>query len=322
MNRERILSYLFEHQGKWISGQELGNLFGITRNSISKHIKYLRQQGYEIDAVTKRGYRLVSAGDRLRADFIKENTATKWLGNDKLVILEEVDSTNEYMKRLKADEKSNGLVVVSEKQLNGRGRKGRIWYSPFGEGIYMSVMLKPELSPELAKRFTYAAAVAVCRTLADMGLLRVQFKWPNEAYVNDSKIAGILTEVMSNPDQIDYLVCGIGLNVNQQKFSTDPNQDITSLLMQTGSKKDRNEILANLMKNLETYFDYVNNGKFHEIHREMLSFNLATYNHVIINHANETFEGIARGIDEDGGLIVRLDNCELKTFTTGEITNF
>ncbi|HQQ49300.1 MAG TPA: biotin--[acetyl-CoA-carboxylase] ligase, partial [Methanofastidiosum sp.] len=209
--KSKILEIL-EKNGGYVSGEEISKELGVSRAAVWKHIKKLRELGYEIESKTNEGYKLIKTPDRQIQFELERMLNTKIIGH-KILFLEEVDSTNNKAKQIALDSQ-DGDVVVSETQHSGRGRRGREWHSPKG-GIYISFILKPNISPERAPQITLLSSVALVETLNSMkSKMNAKIKWPNDILISGRKISGILTELSSDMEKINYVVVGIGINLN------------------------------------------------------------------------------------------------------------
>ena len=209
--KEKILKCLREAED-YVSGQELCQMFDVSRTAIWKVMNQLKEEGYVIDAVKNKGYRLVQTPDLVTADEVESLLETSWAARP-VVYEEEQASTNQTAKMLAEQGASHGTLVVAERQVSGRGRRGRPWHSPKGSGIWMSILLRPQIHPMSASMLTLVAAMAVYDAISS----RVEgcaIKWPNDIVIDGRKVCGILTEMSSELDNIHYVVIGIGINVN------------------------------------------------------------------------------------------------------------
>ena len=234
MSREKVLSLLLEQGDRYVSGEAMSRALGISRAAVWKAIEALRQEGYVIQSAPNRGYRLENAPDRVREGELSGPLAGCRVGGS-LMCLETIDSTNTEAKRQAMAGAPDGLVIVSEEQTGGRGRRGRSFQSPKGKGLYLTALLRPRLDPGAVADITAWVAVAVCDGIEAACGVRPQIKWTNDLVLNGRKLCGILTELglESETNALDYLVPGIGINVNQQPedFSPDISSwDITSPL--------------------------------------------------------------------------------------------
>ena len=214
MSKQKILSLLNQSEG-YLSGAEMSRQLGISRAAISKAVESLRQEGYEIDAVTNRGYKLLSSPDRLTEGEILPYLSVRHVARH-LEVFATIDSTNNYLKR-ESGNLPDGATAVADQQTGGRGRLGRNFASPEGKGIYYSVLLRPDLPPAEAVNLTAYVAVAVCNGIEEAAGVRPQIKWTNDIVMNGRKVCGILTEMAIEGETaaLQYIVTGIGVNVNQ-----------------------------------------------------------------------------------------------------------
>lgn len=260
MLKSQILRVLKESEGSFISGQELSDSLGVSRTAVWKHIKQLKEEGYEIESVSRKGYRLESSPDRLTEGEVAPFLKTDFIGRH-IVYLETVDSTNEEIKRI-ASKSDEGLVVISEEQTSGKGRLGRVWSSKKGKGVYMSILLKPDIEPQEASQITQIIAAAAVKGLGEHGV-ESKIKWPNDIILNQKKIAGILTEMSGELMQIDYIAVGIGINVNNEReeFPEEIAHKASSIKIEKGEQLDRKEVVASILNNFEKlYGDFLEKG--------------------------------------------------------------
>ncbi len=314
----KLLQLLIDRDD-YVSGEEISNIFNVSRSAIWKQIKTLKEAGYEIEGVSKKGYKLLSKPDILNQDLINSHLNTEFIGRN-IYHYDKVVSTNEIAKTL-ADEALDGSLVVSEKQIGGKGRLGRVFESPIG-GIWMSLILKPNIEPENASKLTQLAGAALITLLKDMGINSL-IKWPNDIYINGKKICGILTEMKSDMDKINYLIVGIGINVNFpiEKLPEELHEKATSLRTEFNHTYDRNEFVAKFLNIFETYYnDLIIDGNYKNIVKicKENSIILDKEAYLITPRNKEKVHCI--GINDDGCLVVRTENGETKTVLSGEIT--
>lgn len=232
--RTELLKILRESDD-YVSGQQLCDQFGVSRTAVWKAISQLREEGYDIEAVKNRGYKLGSGEtpDLLTASEIVSRLHTEQMGKN-CIFLESVDSTNNYAKRIAEQGAETGTLVVAEEQTGGKGRRGRSWETPKGANIAMTILLKPQIRPEHASRLTLLMAMAVVRGIQSVTGLEAGIKWPNDVVVDGHKVCGILTEMSTEVDYINYVVIGTGINVNQTEF---PGRDPGDCrFLKTGSR--------------------------------------------------------------------------------------
>ena len=315
--KEKILSLLKMSEG-FVSGQEISEQFGVSRTAIWKVIRQLQDTGYRIEAVRNRGYRLLSEPDLMSQDKIASQLHTDWAGSS-LLVLDEVDSTNNEAKRQAESGASHGLLVVSESQSAGRGRRGRTWQSESGESIYMTLLLKPDIEPGNASMLTLVMAMAVRRAFETVGV-QAQIKWPNDIICDGKKMVGILTEMSAQMDCINHIVIGTGLNVNNTAFSGELKDRATSVYLQTGQKCDRAVLLAEVLRQFEDcYALYLKSQDLQELRSEYNEHLVNRNQAVKVLDPKDEFEGTALGINERGELLV-LTGEGTKHVSAGEVS--
>ena len=251
--REHVLAMLKESDD-FVSGQELCGKLSVSRTAIWKAINSLKEAGYVIEAVRNRGYRLVSCPDVLLSDEIQSRLETKWFGR-KISYFDVIDSTNSEIKRQAEKEFIPGMLAIAEKQTLGRGRKERHWESPAKTGIWMSFAVKPDLPPYKASMITLVTALAVAKAIKDVTGLNTEIKWPNDIVIGSRKVVGILTEMSAEMTTINYVVIGIGINVNMESFPAELEDKATSLYIAGGTKVRRSSIVAKFGKYFEKYYE-------------------------------------------------------------------
>lgn len=308
--KSKILEILEKSEG-YVSGEVISKEIGISRAAIWKHIKKLREQGYEIGSKTNEGYKLIKTPDYLTGFELERILFTDIIGK-KVLFFEEVDSTNNKAKQIASEEKE-GTVVISEVQTSGRGRRGREWNSPKG-GIYISFILKPNIPPEKAPQLTLVSSLALAETLNSMDKkLDAKIKWPNDILIKGKKISGILTELSSDIEKINHIVVGVGVNLNTDKNALPETG--TSLKTEMGENVSIKLFLKLFLEHFDlVYKEYITNGINKIIER--WKFNSDTLGKKVkIIGMNETFEGLAKDIDENGALILKTKEKEIKVYS-------
>jgi len=305
-SEELVLAFLAEAGDEVVSGEAISDKLGLTRAAVWKHVEALRQQGYRIDAVATRGYRLVEVPDRLRALELRPLLNTHDVGQV-LHCFEEVDSTNDRAKALADDGAEHGEVVVAERQTAGRGRRGRTWSSAARRNVAFSVILRPEgLPPVRASELTLVAAVAVCDALRQAGV-EAGIKWPNDVLVGGRKIAGILTELAAEADEVHWVVVGVGVNVNARREDFPPElADLaTSVLIERDHPAPRALFLAACLTALEDWYDRHAEGGFGPIREAWKERSVTLGRQVSVKTDTGEITGTAFDIDVTGALLVR-----------------
>ena len=311
--RQRILEVLRKRAPEPVSGEELSALLEVSRTAIWKHIQVLKNSGYIIDSVPKKGYILQSAPDRLRPEEVVTRLETKWLGHS-INYDESVTSTNEVAKKLANAGCEDGLVCIAEEQVGGKGRLARVWFSPYAHGIWFSVVLKPPFMPSEASKCTLLAAVAVVRAINEYTGVKAGIKWPNDILIDGKKMVGILTEMNAEFGHINYIVIGTGININVPKESlSDDLKDVVASLADVTTKKiNRAVLLALILKNMEEFYELAITEGFGPILDEWRWWSTTLGKEVKVVAPNETYIGKALDIDEDGLLIVERGGEKVK----------
>lgn len=317
--KEEILRLLRSADG-YISGQELCNRFGVSRTAVWKAINQLKEAGYEIEAQQNKGYRLMAAPDLMTEAEIKSLMHTDWVAKE-VLYFDTIDSTNTKAQELAEKGYPSGTLVVADKQESGKGRRGRSWVSPSGTGIFMTLMIKPDINPNNASMLTLVAALAVAKAITSVTGEEALIKWPNDIVVNSKKVCGILTEMNAQFDYINHIVVGIGINVYNESFPEEISQMASSLMIEAGGKRfHRAQIIAETMSYFEQYYDTF-------LKTQDLSALVREYDELLVNRnksvrvldPKEPFDGKAMGITPKGELIV--DTWESrKLVSSGEVS--
>jgi BirA family transcriptional regulator, biotin operon repressor / biotin---[acetyl-CoA-carboxylase] ligase len=247
-----ILEAFYQAAGQFVRADDLGRQLNRSVTTVTAGIVELEKLGYTIEAHPHLGYRLLGTPNRLTADDIRARLKTKLVGSE-ILVFEETASTNDVVEHLAKSGAREGLVVFAESQTRGRGRRGRTWISPRGKGLWFSVLLRPALPPTAASRITVAASVAVARAIRQSCGVDARIKWPNDVIVNGKKLAGILTELRAEADEILLAILGIGIDVNCQRedFPSGLADTATSLELEMGSIQDRIALSALVLTALD-----------------------------------------------------------------------
>ena len=305
-----------------VSGADLAQQLGVTRAAVWARIEELRTLGYEIDASPHRGYRLVSAPDVLLADdLLSQLDQPRVIGRD-IRVFRETTSTNDIAEKLARDGVKEGVVVFAESQTAGRGRLGRQWQSPAGLGLWLSVLLRPQLRPQEATQITIASATALARAIREQTGLAPAVKWPNDLLLNGRKIAGILTELRAEPDRIHHVVLGIGVDVNQTTadFPPELRRLATSLRLELGRPCHRAGLAVALLRELDRDYDRITHGHFEAVANEWAALDRTLGREVSILVGTRRVRGRAEALDTDGALLVRTEHGHLERITGGDVT--
>ncbi|MBW2568634.1 MAG: biotin--[acetyl-CoA-carboxylase] ligase [Deltaproteobacteria bacterium] len=319
--KNKLLLCLKEQKGEWISGQSISNRLSVSRTAIWKHVGKLKADGYVIESSPKKGYLLVKVPDLLIADEIQEKLNTSVFGKKDIIYFRETDSTNTRAKDLASNGAPEGTVVVAEKQTKGRGRRGRDWFSPFGDGIYASLILRPAISPVKAPKITLMAAVAVAESLLSLTQLDVRIKWPNDILINGKKIAGILTEISTEMDRVNYIVVGLGLNVNTSfKSSTEEvKKRATSILVETGKPFSRIKLVQAYLQFYEKYYEMFNENGFEPIMSRWKELANIVGQRIVVDIIGKKYIGKVLDVDDDGILILKDNQGTIHRIFSGDV---
>ena len=322
MSRERVLSLLRESGGEYLSGEAMSRQLGISRAAVWKTIEALRQEGYEIASAPNRGYRLQAAPDRLREGELAGPLEGCLVGR-KLLCLDTVDSTNTECKRQAMAGAEEGLVVIADEQTGGRGRLGRTFQSPKGSGLYLSALLRPRLEPAQVADFTAWVAVAVCDGIEAACGVRPRIKWTNDIILGGRKLVGILTELglESESNALEYLVPGIGINVNHrpEDFTPEIRDMATSLAQQLGHPVRRTEVAIQLVRALDRMYAGFPENKAEYLAKYRADC-LTPGNPVQLITPVSRQEAYAVEIDDDFRLVVELPDGSRKALSAGEVS--
>ena len=316
--KEALIKTLAENNGEYISGAALAEQLGVSRNAVWKAVKALEAEGYAIESVTSKGYRMSADNNRISAGFISSKLETESLGRN-IILFDEIDSTNNEATKIAAAGETHGTVVIADRQTMGKGRMGRSFVSPAGTGVYMSVIIRPDISVESAGLITSAAAVAAAEAVEKVCGQKIMIKWVNDLYLNDKKICGILTEASMGLEMkaLDYAVIGIGINVRSVRgmFDEELSSRASSIEDETGVRPDRNVLCAEILNRLEFWLSSIERRDFlHEYRRrEYLTGKLIT-----ANVGNSSIVGSAVGIDNNANLMIELPGGEIKHLNSGE----
>lgn len=319
--KAEVLAILEANREEHISGEELASRLQVSRTSIWKAIKALREEGYEIEAANNRGYCLPQTNDLLNEEGISLYLNERASGYP-LEVYKILDSTNTECKRRVIDGAPHGLTILAEEQTGGKGRLGRSFYSPAKTGIYMSILVHPAFDGNDAMMLTTAASVAVCRGIKEVLHKETQIKWVNDIYLDGRKICGILTEAISNFEmgKIDSAIVGIGINYRTEDFPEEI-RDRAGSLEKNGEHIPRNQLVAAILNAFWEIYDTLESREFIKEYRER---SMVIGQQVRLQENGEWKEATALDIDDNGGLIVQMEEADGSTgkrvLQTGEIT--
>ncbi|HRT27879.1 MAG TPA: biotin--[acetyl-CoA-carboxylase] ligase [Syntrophales bacterium] len=319
--KDHILRYLKENKGNWVSGEFLSLKTNVSRSAVWKHMLRLKEEGYVIESSRKKGYVLLQSSDLLLVSEIQEGLRTRIFGKQEVFHHLETDSTNLRAKILADQGAPEGTLVVAESQAGGKGRKGRSWFSPAGKGLYASLILRPALPPTEAPRLTLLTAVAAAEALLALAPVPVRIKWPNDITVNGKKLAGILTQASTEVDVLDYVVVGLGVNVNiaEEEFPDDLRDSATSLLIETGATHPRIGMLRLYLEAFEEWYDRFRQSGFLPVLERWKELSDVIGRQVSVHVFNHRHTGEVLDVDPDGALILRDREGVLQKIVSGDI---
>jgi BirA family biotin operon repressor/biotin-[acetyl-CoA-carboxylase] ligase len=317
--KDQLLQHLKDKKGEWISGELLSNRMGVSRSAVWKQIAKLKKEGYTIKSSPKKGYLFKKASDKPLPNEIREGLETNILGRGEILYFETIDSTNKKASDLADGGAPEGTLVLSEAQTGGRGRKGRTWYSPPEGGIYISLILRPLVSPAEAPKFTLLTAVATAETVISLTRLNIHIKWPNDILINGKKLAGILTEMSTEMDAVNYIVVGLGLNVNTSAFPAEIRDIATSLLIETGESFPRVILIQEYLKRYEAYYGIYKKTGFDPVINRWKDLSNIIGKKVEVEVIGNRFIGKALDIDGDGALILKDNQGGIHRIISGDV---
>lgn len=319
-SREKILRLFRARNADYLSGEELSQELGISRTAVWKHIRALRALGYQIDAVTSKGYRLLSGPVELVADEIRSRLSTRVIGRE-VLCHEQLASTNLTAMELGEAGAAEGLVVIAEQQTAGKGRLGRRWESPAGVNLYLSILLRPAMPPWEVPRLTFLSAVAAARALQDVTDLKVEVKWPNDLLVNGKKIAGLLNEMSAESDAVHQVVLGLGLNINMtaDQFPSELRYPATSVWLEKGTLTSRLDVVVALLEHFDRlYAEFLRYGM--EPVRQAWQELFTMLGKVVrVESGPASLKGMVAGIDEEGALLLQLPDGKIEKVLAGDV---
>ena len=319
MTKLDVLKALRE-KDDYVSGQELCERFQVSRTAVWKRIRQLQAEGYEIEAVPNRGYRISGCPDVIAAEEVGSRLKTKWMGRP-VRYFEVIDSTNRYAKKAAEDGAPEGLLVIGDEQTAGRGRSGRHWTTPPGTAIAMTILLRPEIAADRIAMTTLVMGLAVTQAVRELYDIPAGIKWPNDVVIDGKKICGILTEMTTDMVSVSYIVVGVGINANMDAFPEELQSTAASLKMVLGHEVNRAELIAAVMQHFEYYYEqFLAAGD--------LSAVMERYNELLLNRGRKVrvlepgheYTGMAEGIDSMGELLVRREDGTLARVYAGEVS--
>ena len=317
--KTEILKLLRKADG-YVSGQQICEQLDVSRTAVWKVIRQLKEEGYQIEAVRNRGYRIVEMPDVLTGEELKSLMQTQWAGRN-IVCYPETDSTNLRIRELGDAGAPHGTLAVADMQTAGRGRRGRTWESPPGSSIYMSILLRPDIIPGAAPMLTLVMACSVAEGILDCENVDVRIKWPNDVIAGGKKLVGILTEMSTQIDYINHVTIGVGINVNMTEFPENIRDTATSLRLETGHKVRRAPLIAAIMKRFEeNYAVFLKTQDMSGLMEKYSGMLINLDRDVLVLGAEDSYKAHALGIDRQGELIVRREDGTEEKIYAGEVS--
>ena len=317
--KNEILRALRETDG-YVSGQELCRKMGVSRTAVWKNIRTLQEDGYEIEAVTNRGYRLAGVPDTIAEEEIASRLQTERMGRQ-IKYFSRIDSTNQYAKRIAEEGAPDGTLIIADEQTAGKGRSGRTWVTPPSEAIAFTLLLRPKLSPDRISMVTLVMGLAVVNAVNALYDVNAGIKWPNDVVIGGRKLCGILTEMSAEVRQVNHIVIGVGINANLTSFPEEIKEIATSLKLEVGHAVNRAELIARVMTEFERlYAGFEAQGDLGPVMQEYNDLCLNTGNKVRVLDPNGEYTGISRGINSMGELLVETEDGQMREVYAGEVS--
>lgn len=319
--RKQLIELLSKNEETYISGQQLSKDLNISRSAVWKHMKKLEQDGYDIEGIPRKGYRIKQHPDKVTPHTLQWGLDTAWLGQN-IHHYPSVTSTQTIAHQLAQEGAEHGSVIIADEQTKGRGRLSKSWYSAKSEGIWMSIILRPEqIQPQQAPQLTLLTATVLAEVLTNNCHIAPKIKWPNDILVNNRKLSGILTEMQAEQDRIQYIILGIGMNVNQQNSTLpdDIREIATSLSIESGQQWQLQPIIQQILQSLEKAYNLFITEGFSSAKKtwEQYAFRLGDV--MKIKTLNEEWNGKLLGIEKDGALRFEDEEGTIHTLYSAEI---
>ncbi len=315
--QDKILTLLKKKEG-YISGEDISGHLKISRQALWKHIQDLKDIGYGIEAVPHLGYHLESIPDRLFEIEVERDLNTNILGK-KIFYFDTLSSSMDMAMELGVKGAPGGTLVLTESQTKGRGSLGRVWFSPKYKGLYLSLVLRPDMLPTQASMLTLLPAVSICEAIKAITGIDAQIKWPNDILIYNKKLAGILTQVVAETDKINFVIIGIGINVNNDRKALIATA--TSLKEQRREDINRVSLLQEILRRLEANYLVLEKKGSSQILEKWRLHNITLGKMVKIYCQGKHIEGEAVNIDIDGGLLIRKDTGLTEKVMSGDVVH-
>ena len=304
----------------YVSGQELCRKLGVSRTAVWKNIRSLQEDGYEIEAVTNRGYRLAGVPDTIAEEEVASRLQTERMGRQ-IRYFSRIDSTNQYAKRIAEEGAPDGTLIIADEQTAGKGRSGRTWVTPPAEAIAFTLLLRPKLSPDRISMVTLVMGLAVTNAVNSLYGVSAGIKWPNDVVIKGRKLCGILTEMSAEVRQVNYIVIGVGINANLTSFPEEIREIATSLKLELGRDINRAELIARVMTEFERlYAEFEAQGDLGAVMQEYNELCLNAGSKVRVLDPNGEYTGTSRGINSMGELLVETEDGQMQEVYAGEVS--
>jgi BirA family transcriptional regulator, biotin operon repressor / biotin---[acetyl-CoA-carboxylase] ligase len=318
--RTKLLDAFSKSDGEFLSGQKISEFIGCSRTAVWKHIEELRKEGYELEAVRRLGYRITKKPDKISSNEIQLGLKTEMMGRN-IHFEESVTSTQKIAQGLANDGVPEGTIVVADQQTNGRGRMSRAWYSPSGTGIWMSMIIRPNIPVNNTPQLTLLTAVAIVQAIEELTPLKPDIKWPNDILINGKKVVGILTELQAEADQVHSVIIGTGINVNQkiEDFPEELQNIATSIHIETGTTWERAQFIQTILLKLEGLYSLYLSQGFKPIKLLWEGYAISLNKKMIARTLNGAIEGKAIGIDDNGVLLIETNDGVIERIYSADI---
>lgn len=318
--RSKLLEAFSNAEGGFISGQKLSEYIGCSRTAVWKHIEDLRKEGYELEAVRRLGYRITKKPNKISDNEIKIGLKTRKMGHH-VHFEETVTSTQKIAQTLANEGAEEGTIVVAEQQTNGRGRMARQWYSPSGTGIWMSLIIRPNIAVQATPQLTLLTAVAIVQAIEEITPLKPDIKWPNDILINGKKLVGILTELQAEADRVHSIIIGTGINVNQSitDFPEELHHVATSIHLETDKQWDRAQLIQEILLKFENLYSLYLAQGFRPIKLLWEGYAVSLQKPITARTINGTVEGKAIGINDAGVLLIQTSDGSVKQIYSADI---
>jgi len=314
-----LLTLLSENATIVISGARIARETGMSRSTVWRWVQRLRELGVRVKGQPRNGYFLEKVPDILTPDLVRKRLKGSLFGK-RVYHFFKTDSTNRVAMELGYGDEPEGAVVLAEEQTAGRGRAGRSWHSERGAGLYVTLLLRPKLSPVQAPLLTMLAGLSAHTAVLAQTGLSAELKWPNDLLLNGKKLGGILTEMYAEPNAVRFVIVGIGINVSQEKFPGELAETATSLRKETGRSHSRLEVLVKLLSQFETdYNRFLREGAAYVVQRFELVSGFTNGKRIKVDTGRETFVGTTDGLSSEGLLIVRKEDGGTVTVISGDV---